>query len=277
MNDFVKNIEYQVAINRLEQAIETLLNSLSAYHPADGQAKNEARELRNYIIGISQRLHDANDHVQKGLSGEEELQRERRTVSNNILNLIHDLDKYPDYQNYIKTLVEENAWKEATRQNTIAAYQSYFEKYPDGKYREETYRIMTDLREVERRREEEIKRLAEEERRRREYVSSNPSTQQGAYGMGGSGNFQNAPSFQQNTSASTKNTEVTFNQAYLILSYIGAVVLPIIGIGIGIYLRVAKQNGFSMYDAKSKDQGLYLIIVGVVMALINWVILNSSY
>ncbi|MEM6696980.1 MAG: hypothetical protein AAF806_22735 [Bacteroidota bacterium] len=276
MRTYVQNLEHLISINRLEQAIETLLKSLSDYQPADAQAKTNARELRNYIIGLSQRLHSAKEQSKKGISEEEELQRERRTVSNNLLNTIYDLDIYPNFKKYINEQEEEKAWKEVSRKNTIAAYQDYFERFPNGKYREETHRIIMDLQEVEQKRSAEMKRIAEQEKRRRNRQEENrrqePVQQQAAYS---SGFMAGNASMNAQNNASTGKGE-PFNMTFVWIAYAATFFLPIVGLGLGTYLRVAKNSGTLKYEEGVRKHGLYLIIFGAVMFLINMALMSGG-
>lgn len=278
MRTYIQNLEHLISINRLEQAIETLLKSLSDYQPADAQAKTNARELRNYIIGLSQRLHSAKEQSKRGISEEEEVQRERRTVSNNLLNTIYDLDIYPAFKKYINEQEEEKAWQEVSRKNTIAAYQEYFERFPNGKYRAETHRIITDLQEVEQKRAAEMKRIAEQEKRRRnrqeETRRQEPVQQQTAYS---SGFMAGNAGMNINNKASTSNTEgESFNMTFVWIAYFASLFMPVIGLGLGIYLRVAKNNGLVKYQENVRKHGLYLIIVGAVMTLINMAMMSGG-
>lgn len=276
MRTYIQNLEHLISINRLEQAIETLLKSLSDYQPADAQAKTNARELRNYIIGLSQRLHSAKEQSKKGISEQEEVQRERRTVSNNLLNTIYDLDIYPAFKKYINEQEEEKAWREVSRKNTIAAYQEYFEWFPNGKYRAETHRIITELQEVEQKRSAEMKRIAEQEKRRRNRQEENrrqePVQQQTAYSSG----FM-AGNTGMNINSETSSTEAeSFNMTFVWIAYFASLFMPVIALGLGIYLRVAKKNGVLKYQEGVRKHGLYLIIVGAVMTLINMAMMSGG-
>jgi len=276
MRTYIQNLEHLISINRLEQAIETLLKSLSDYQPADAQAKTNARELRNYIIGLSQRLHSAKEQSKKGISEQEEVQRERRTVSNNLLNTIYDLDIYPAFKKYINEQEEEKAWREVSRKNTIAAYQEYFERFPNGKYRAETHRIITELQEVEQKRSAEMKRIAEQEKRRRnrqeENRSQEPVQQQTAYSSG----FM-AGNTGMNINSEISSTEAeSFNMTFVWIAYFASLFMPVVALGLGIYLRVAKKNGVLKYQEGVRKHGLYLIIVGAVMTLINMAMMSGG-
>ncbi|MEL6717577.1 MAG: hypothetical protein AAFO82_12350 [Bacteroidota bacterium] len=275
MKTYIQNLEHLISINRLEQAIETLLKSLSDYEPADAQAKTNAKELRNYIIGLSQRLHSANDQLKRGISDDEEIQRERRTVSNNLLNTIYDLDVYPDFRRYINEQEEEKAWRDVSRKNTIAAYQEYFDRFPNGKYREETHRIITDLQAVEQKRAAEMKRIAEQEKRRRNQRENRRQepVRQPAYSSG----FMAGNAGMNATQTSTSNTDgEAFNMTFVWIAYFASLFMPVIGLGLGIYLRVAKNNGAIKYQESVRKHGLYLIIVGAIMTLINMAMMSGG-
>jgi hypothetical protein len=75
---------------------------------------------------------------------------------------------YPDLNKYLEEKNEDDEWKEAQVKNRIEAYQVYFSKYPNGKYKEATIKLIGELEEVKRKQDEEIKRLAMLEKERRE-------------------------------------------------------------------------------------------------------------
>ncbi|MEM8528875.1 MAG: hypothetical protein AAGG68_29840 [Bacteroidota bacterium] len=278
MRTYIQNLEHLISINRLEQAIENLLRSLSDYQPTDAQARNNARELRNYIIGISQHLHSVNDQAKKGTSSDEEIQRERRTVSNKLLNTIYDLDIYPDFKKYINEQEEEKAWQSASRKNTISAYQEYFERFPNGKYRAETHRIITELQEIEQKRSAEMKQIAEQEKRRRNQRENRRQepVRQAAYSSGFmAGNTGMNTHSTTNPNNSTANGE-TFNMTFVWIAYVAGLFIPFISLALGIYLRVAKNNGAIKYQESVRKHGLYLIIVGAVMTLINMALMSDG-
>ena len=51
-------------------------------------------------------------------------------------------EEYPLLEAYFNERTEEKAWAIASAANDIEAYQEYFQKYPNGKYKEETQRLI---------------------------------------------------------------------------------------------------------------------------------------
>ncbi|MCB0705503.1 MAG: hypothetical protein KDC34_09350 [Saprospiraceae bacterium] len=288
MKVFVKRLERLISLNRLEQAVDTLLNTISDFKTEDPSGKEEARQLRNQTITLSQRLYQAGDNLKKGFSTEEDVSRERLSVSTTLLDLLSELDRYPVFVDYIREIEDEEAWKAASRSNTISAYQDYFNNFPDGKYKDQTQDLIIELQEVETRRSEEMKRIAADEKRRRDQQFQQKKDDPVLRGTIESNNIQKATgqrdrapnqpprrayggSYEANSQEPTQKEH--WNTTYLIAVYASTIIIALIGIGVGIYLRVAKKDGVERFDDATRAQGIYMIIWGALV----WLITFSMY
>ncbi|RMF29138.1 MAG: hypothetical protein D6765_04865 [Bacteroidetes bacterium] len=281
MKAYVKKIERLVSLNRLESAIDNLLSTIGDYEPIDDLARSASRDLRNYVISLSQRLHEAEDNRKKGVTTEADLSRERRTISNLLLDLVADLSKYPDFVRYLNDLEEEEAWKRATTLNTIPAYEEYFSAYPNGKYREQTKALIAELEEIERAKALEIKKKAEEEKRRRLQqggAAEIPGTPSYASGFA-AGSTQAAPPEPQTRPQNQYQTQhfsgsgrtaphaegAEFENLYAIIIYVATLFIPLVGLGFGAYIHLAKVDGRPKFNKASRSRGTIMFVIGVIM------------
>jgi len=63
---------------------------------------------------------------------------------------------------------EDEDWFDAQKKNNIETYHAYFNKYPNGKYKADTIKLIGELEDVKQKQESEMKRLAQLEKERRE-------------------------------------------------------------------------------------------------------------
>ncbi|MBR9922231.1 MAG: hypothetical protein GYB31_15435 [Bacteroidetes bacterium] len=300
MKVFAKRLERMISLNRLEQAIDTFLDTLSEFEPIDSDGKEESRLLRNQIITLSQRLHQASDNLKGGRATEADVNRERRNVSTTMLEIMGDMDRYPAFLEHIREMEDEEAWQAASKSNTIAAYQEYFDNFPNGKYTSQTKEIIQDLQEVERRRANEMKQIAEEEKKRRTEAFNRERQEENRQRQTRKEQTQNQrPSFSSNTNKDTKptyqrrarpvygsqesstpsgnNEKENWSNTFIGLSYAASVLLSLVGIGIGAYLRLAKKNGAHRYDEATRNHGLFILIVGIVFWFISFSLYTNGY
>src|SRR5436190_12407258 len=160
MSEFSNNIEKLIGQNRVEVAIEEFQKLLTEFKPTSDGGHAEARELKTFFIGLSQRLYQAKDNLKSGNINEEALARERQKISNQMLETVFDLDKNKEFNAFINTKEEEFAWQNAKSLNTIAAYEEYFSKFPNQTYVKEPPKFLEDLK-------NELRQKAEAEKRRR--------------------------------------------------------------------------------------------------------------
>ncbi|MCB0635520.1 MAG: hypothetical protein KDC54_02825 [Lewinella sp.] len=283
MKTFIRSIERQVGINRLEAAIDELLDTLNHFDSNNPEARQEVSDLRKYFISLSQRLYEANDNRKRGTISDAEVSQERRNVGANVIEMVNDFHRYPHFSAYLKTKEDEDAWQRASNLNTIDAYQEYFNEFPDGKYKEQTHELILELRDVERRRAEEIKRIAEEEKQRRREGYQNTQapppppprpeparTQQGFY----QGGAQQQPrsAFQQPSASG--DGQQTIQPMWFIGAGILSIWIPLVGLGLGLYTRFAKKDGVLTYDEQTRKYGNYVLIVGAIFFLYYFITLS---
>lgn len=168
MSKFTNELRNLVASNRLDEMIRRLMDSLTECERVVGSGNQAVKEIRNMAIQYSARLNDIKTREANQTLSHTEAQTSHSRILTAFLNLIDDFYKYPDYLNYLEDVEEDEAWEEAKRIDEIEAYQDFFERYPDGKYKDETRAIIEEVKELERKNREEIQRRVQEERDRRE-------------------------------------------------------------------------------------------------------------
>ena len=95
--------------------------------------------------------------------------RERALILKSFIQILNQLPtSFPDLHAYIEEKNEENDWQEAQKKNNIEGYKFYFEKYPNGKYKSDTLKLIAELEDLKAKQEIEIKRLALMEKERRD-------------------------------------------------------------------------------------------------------------
>jgi hypothetical protein len=298
MRVFSKNLERMISLNRLDDAVDTFLAAIADFQPEEDAGRMEARQIRNQVITLSQRLHQATDNHKAGLTTEDDLSRERLSISTGLLDVIQDLWRYPKFSEHIREMEDEEAWRNASKKNTISAYQAYFNEFPNGKYKDQTRELILELQEVERRRAAEMKRIAEEEKQRREQMQREQARQK-AYSTTpppppppreepqtrggtdfqrrsprGTGGYQQQ-SFGQGVASDGEGEKVEI--VFLVIGYILSLIIPLVGLIGGPYLMYSKKNGQLRYNAATRKHGLYLLIVGIVMFIINLSLMMDGY
>jgi hypothetical protein len=277
MSQFTRDIEKLISMNRIEQAIDEFQNMLGNFKPDDLVGQAEAKELRNLMVGVSQRYYQSKDLEMKGTMNDDAVRRERSNISNVILETIMDIDKYRKFNQSVNDQEEDAAWQKASAVNSIAGYKDYFSKYPNGRYVNETKKLMDDLGHIEEQKANELKRKAEEEKRRRELeekrIPQEPATP--IYAAPESRVRPAEPSTQYHSSEATAAAGnqagrfSTLASTLLILCSLVPFVGPIVSISFGLYLRFSKNGGTFRYDDASRRIGLIMLIVGCVFAALD--------
>jgi hypothetical protein len=166
---FTERIEKLLAANHIKEVIDEFLKFLGEVPQSDRDARNDANHLRGQVIILSGQFTDLNTKMNSGTIDPTLANREKSTITNSFIQILNQLpSSYPDLSNYITEKNEDDEWKEAQRKNTIEEYQDYFSKYPNGRYKAETIKLITELEEVKQKQDTEIKRLAALEKERRE-------------------------------------------------------------------------------------------------------------
>lgn len=168
MSKFTNELRNLVASNRLDEMIRRLMESLAECESVVGKGNLAVKEIRNKVIQYSARLNNIKSREAKQIISHDEAEISLGRILNSLLELIDDFPKYPVYLNYLENAEEDEAWNEAKRRNEIGAYQHFFEKYPDGKYKNETRKVIAELKEIDRKSHADIQQKAQEEKDRRE-------------------------------------------------------------------------------------------------------------
>lgn len=258
MLEFSKNLQRLISMNKLEQAIDEFQNVLDRFNPITETDKIEQRDLRTAIIATSQRLYLVKEKEQKGNLSDDEIMRERRSVSNSFLDIINELDKYESVSAFLITWEDEQAWKKTNSLNAIDAYKEYLNKYPTGKYADDARKFISMLKTME---EQKLKEKAEEI-----YappVQSHPPKQEPIIHTNPP--VENRNLYEQQNATTTAGEELS-NGLFIVL-LIGCII-PIIGIGAGAYFLYTKKDSVYKYDEPSRKKGRTLMIVGGIMVFL---------
>lgn len=165
---FTERIEKLLASNHIKEVIDEFLKFLGEVPQADRDARHDANQLRGQVIILSGQFADLNAKVNSGTIDPSLANREKSSITNSFVQILNQMpSSYPDLNNFIAERNEDDEWNEAQRKNTIEEYQDYFSKYPNGKYKAATIKLITELEEVKQKQDAEIKRLAALEKERR--------------------------------------------------------------------------------------------------------------
>lgn len=165
---FTEKIEKLLSSNHIKEVIEVFLKFLSEVPQSDKDARNDANQLRGQVIILSGRFTDLNNRMNTNTIDQASANQEKAILINSFVQILNQLpSSYPDLSNYVAERNEDDQWKEAQRKNNIEEYQDYFSKYPNGKYKAATIKLIAELEEVKSKQDMEIKRLAALEKERR--------------------------------------------------------------------------------------------------------------
>jgi len=178
---FTEKIEKLLASNQLKDVIEEFLKFLSEVPQSNKEARNDANQLRGQIIILSGRYTELTKKINTDITDSVTINHEQAALLNSFINILNQLpSNYSELYNYVEEKSEEDEWKDSQKKNTIEAYQHYFSKYPNGKYKAATIKLITELEEVKLKQDTEIKRLAslEKERRERDKATAVPQKEE---------------------------------------------------------------------------------------------------
>ncbi len=167
MDDFLFKLQQLIAKNRIEEVIKILLNTFQKCESQQLDSKDEIRALRNQVVLLSARYNETKEKINSGVIDPVHAGTAKNQQISAFLNIIGKLPEYKELSKYVNGLEEEEAWKEAVRKNDIETYRIFFTKYPQGKYKEETRRIIGEMEAIERTKEAAIKEKAAAEKKRR--------------------------------------------------------------------------------------------------------------
>jgi Effector-associated domain 11 len=175
---FTERIEKLLASNHIKEVIDEFLRFLGEVPQSERDARHDANQLRGQVIILSGQFTDLNSKINSGTIDPSLANREKSSITNSFVQILNQLpSSYPDLNNYMEGKNEDEEWNEAQRKNTIEEYQDYFSKYPNGKYKAATIKLIGELEEVKQKQDAEIKRLAalEKERRSNDKATENES------------------------------------------------------------------------------------------------------
>lgn len=178
---FTEKIEKLLASNHIKEVIDEFLKFLNEVPQSQSDAKSDAGELRGQIIVLSGRFTDLNSKINTNTVNPESANQERAAIIKSFIQILNQLSSsYPDLNTYLEEKNEDDDWNDAQQKNTIDAYHVYFNKYPNGKYKADTIKLIGELEEVKQKQDSEIKRLAllEKERRENDKLSGEAQKQQ---------------------------------------------------------------------------------------------------
>ena len=166
---FTEKIEKLLASNHVKEVIDEFLKFLNEVPQSKSDAKSDAGELRGQIIVLSGRFTDLNSKINTNTVSPDAANQEKATIIQSFIKILNQLpSSYPDLNTFMEEKNEDDDWNDAQHKNTIDAYQIYFNKYPNGKYKADTLKLIADLEDVKQKQDNEIKRLALLEKERRE-------------------------------------------------------------------------------------------------------------
>jgi hypothetical protein len=184
---FTERVEKLLASNHIKEVIDEFLKFLNEVPQSNIDAKSDANQLKGQIIILSGRFTDLNTKINTNSIDSENAGHEKSALLNSFMQILNQIpSNYPDLNQYLQEKNEEDEWKDAQNKNTIDAYHAYFNKYPNGKYKADTIKLIAELEDVKLKQDNEIKRLAllEKERRESDRVAEMQRMQQAATNAG---------------------------------------------------------------------------------------------
>lgn len=167
MDEFIFRLQDLISKNKIQQVIKILLETFQKCETKHPLAKEEVRDLRNQVVLLSARYNDTTDKINSGIINPLLADTAKNQLLSSFLNIASKLRDYPEFTNYINGLEEEEAWEAAVKANNIETYRVFFNQYPNGKYKQETQKVISELEAIQKAKEKEIKQKAEEEKARR--------------------------------------------------------------------------------------------------------------
>ncbi len=167
MDEFQLHLQGLIAKNKIPQVIKILLETLQKCQSKNPKSREDVAGIRNQVVILSARYNTNNEKILKGIMDPIHADTAKNQVISSFLNLISHLPESTEFAEYINHREEEEAWDKTLEANTIEAYKIFFTQYPNGKYKDETQRVIGDLENIQKEKENEIKQIAEEEKARR--------------------------------------------------------------------------------------------------------------
>ncbi len=212
---FTEKIEKLLASNYLKEVIDEFLKFLNEVPHSNTDAKNDSRQLRGQIIVLSGRFTELDSKMTTNTIDSGSANQEKSAIINSFIQILNQMpSNYPDLNNYLEEKNEEDEWKDAQKKNTIEEYHDYFNKYPNGKYKADTIKLITELEEVKAKQEMEMKRLASLEKERRANDKTQGEPTKVAMGSGFNQAFQTTDKTSSASAAPVYQTTAPVHGGY---------------------------------------------------------------
>lgn len=180
MDAYTLELKKLLADHQAPQVMKSLMDTLGEASQYSQTLKAEIEPLQSEIIMLSSRLTRINKDREQNLIDQNNFGIELARFEKSILGILNGLDEnYPGLEKYFQEREEDAAWATASAANDIEAYKAFFTKYPHGKYREETQRLIQKLEALEVKKNIAFKKTAEAERQRRQQITTNKKPRDG--------------------------------------------------------------------------------------------------
>ncbi|MEM6805026.1 MAG: hypothetical protein AAF696_26755, partial [Bacteroidota bacterium] len=168
MDTYTLELQRQLARNEVIPVLKNLLDTLINASSYSEELKKETEPLRDKIIMLKSMYISVKSEQEQNLIDIQDAKIEIARTKKSLLNILNKLDDdYPLLAKYFAEQDEEKAWAMARASNSIASYQEYFNKYPNGKYKGETQKLLKELQSIEEKKNKTFIQKAENERKRR--------------------------------------------------------------------------------------------------------------
>lgn len=181
MDAYTLELKKLLADHQAPQVMKSLIETLEVASKSSSTLKFEIEPLQSEMIMLSSRLTRINRERSQNLIDQTNFGIELARIEKSILGTLNGLDEnYPGLEAYFLEREEDAAWATASASNDIETYQAFFNKYPNGKYREETQRLIEELKTLEVQKNVAFRKTAEAERKRRQSTQEpqKPKTKQ---------------------------------------------------------------------------------------------------
>lgn len=169
MDAYTLELKKLLADHQAPQVMRSLIDTLQEAGKSSPQLKRVVEPLQTDIIMLSSRLSKVLKEQEQNLINVSDARIELARIDQSLLKTLNSLDEdYPGLEEYFLEREEESAWAIASTSNDIETYQNFFNKYPNGKYKDETQQVIKELKALEIQKNVEIRKAAEAERQRRQ-------------------------------------------------------------------------------------------------------------
>ena len=236
--NFSERITQKLESNKIQEALSEFQKFLADCPPSNTDAKADANQLRSQIIVLSQRYNSLRGEKNTNTVTDERADIEEATLTKSIVDILNQIPiNYTALNTYMEDTDEDDAWHEAENRNKIEAYNAYFRKYPNGKYKADTEKIIAKMESVRQKQDEDIKKLAQLEKEKRDRDKEKMEAEEEEKKQAAPVFQQAAPqSFKSAPPPTTAESSPSFFKSKAGMGIIAAVVILI------IYLIIPKGN-----------------------------------